>query len=342
MAYLLQNTLTYTIPLMIVALAGIYAERSGIVNLALEGIMIMGAFVGVLVVYSFQKAGIFVKADAGILMWVALLISAVAGALFSLLLAFAAINLKADQTIGGTALNLLAPALALFLIKIVCNQSTLGMFTGDAPGWFMLKKSDFGITGEMNLFQEVFMHKIYPTTYICIVLYVVLSVVLYKTKFGLRLRACGENPQAADSLGINVYKMRYAGVLISGALSGIGGFVYALTTANCATTANVAGFGFLALAVMIFGNWKPLSTAAAALMFGLCQCIAAGYGSIDINGDGKFALKTLAKSMGDAGVDAGSVFRLLPFVVTLVVLAFTSKNSRAPKAEGIPYDKGSR
>ena len=342
MAYLLQNTLTYTIPLMIVALAGIYAERSGIINLALEGIMIMGAFIGVLVVFSFQKSGAFDKDGAMALMFLALVIAAVAGAVFSLLLAFAAIHLKADQTIGGTALNLLAPALALFLIKIVCNQSTLGMYTGNAASWFMLKKSDFGITGEMNLFQEVFMHKIYPTTYICIVLYVVLSVVLYKTKFGLRLRACGENPQAADSLGINVYKMRYTGVLISGALSGIGGFVYALTTANCASTANVAGFGFLALAVMIFGNWKPLSTAGAALMFGLCQCIAAGYGSIDINGDGKFALSVLAKKLGDSGLDAGAVFRLLPFVVTLVVLAFTSKNSRAPKAEGIPYDKGSR
>jgi len=268
MAYLLQNTLTYTIPLLIVALAGIFAERSGIINLALEGIMILGAFVGVLVVYSFQKAGLFVKDQGQLLMWVALGISAVAGAVFSLLLAFASINLKADQTIGGTALNMLAPALVLFLINIIINQNTLGMFTGDASSWFMLKKSDFGLSdvpvGDLNLFQSVFMHKIYPTTFICIILFIVLSVILYKTKFGLRLRACGENPQAADSLGINVYKMRYAGVTISGALAGIGGFVYALTTANCASTGDVAGFGFLALAVMIFGNWKPVLPSSLA------------------------------------------------------------------------------
>ena len=346
MAYLLQNTLTYTIPLLIVALAGIFAERSGIINLALEGIMILGAFVGVLVVYSFQKAGLFVKDQGQLLMWVALGISAVAGAVFSLLLAFASINLKADQTIGGTALNMLAPALVLFLINIIINQNTLGMFTGDASSWFMLKKSDFGLSdvpvGDLNLFQSVFMHKIYPTTFICIALFIVLSVILYKTKFGLRLRACGENPQAADSLGINVYKMRYAGVTISGALAGIGGFVYALTTANCASTGDVAGFGFLALAVMIFGNWKPLSTAGAAFLFGLCKCIAAGYSSIDINGDKIYALKDLGDQLKNAGIDPGSLFRILPFLITLIVLAFTSKNSRAPKAEGIPYDKGSR
>ena len=346
MAYLLQNTLTYTIPLLIVALAGIFAERSGIINLALEGIMILGAFVGVLVVYSFQKAGLFVKDQGQLLMWVALGISAVAGAVFSLLLAFASINLKADQTIGGTALNMLAPALVLFLINIIINQNTLGMASGDASSWFMLKKGDFGLgdvkVEDLNLFQSVFMHKIYPTTFICIILFIILSVILYKTKFGLRLRACGENPQAADSLGINVYKMRYAGVTISGALAGIGGFVYALTTANCASTGDVAGFGFLALAVMIFGNWKPLSTAGAAFLFGLCKCIAAGYSSIDINGDKIYALKDLGDQLKNAGIDPGSLFRILPFLITLIVLAFTSKNSRAPKAEGIPYNKGSR
>ena len=344
MAYLLSNTLTYTIPLLIVALAGIFAERSGIINLALEGIMILGAFIGVLVVYYFQEAGLFVKEEGQTLMWVALGISAAAGALFSLLLAFASINLKADQTIGGTALNMLAPALVLFLINIIINQNTLGMFTGDASSWFMLKKTDFGFDkkAELNLFQEVFMHKIYPTTFICIGLFILLALVLYKTKFGLRLRACGENPQAAASLGINVYAMRYAGVSISGALAGIGGFVYALTTANCASTGDVAGFGFLALAVMIFGNWKPWTTAGAAFLFGLCKCVAAGYSSIDINGDKTYALKDLGKSLEEAGVDPGSLFRMLPFLITIVVLAFTSKRSRAPKAEGIPYDKGSR
>ena len=135
-------------------------------------------------------------------------------------------------------------------------------------------------------------------------------------------------------MGINVYKMRYAGVSISGALAGVGGFTFALTTANCASTGDVAGFGFLALAVMIFGNWKPLNTALAALLFGLCKCIAAAYSTIDINGDGVYLLKEI-------GIDP-NIYRMLPFVITLVVLAFTSGKSRAPKAEGIPYDKGSR
>ena len=162
----------------------------------------------------------------------------------------------------------------------------------------------------------------------------VLSVILYKTRFGLRLRSCGENPQAAASLGVNVFTKRYAGTTISGSLAGMGGFVYALTTTNCTANGDVAGFGFLALAVMIFGNWKPLNIAGASLLFGLFKCIAAAYASIDINGDGVFALAQLGIS--------SHLYRMLPYLVTLVVLAFTSKKSRAPKAEGIPYDKGTR
>ena len=336
MVFLLQQTLICSIPLLIVALAGIFAERSGVINLALEGIMIMGAFIGVLVVYSFQRAGLFSKDSGQLLMIIALLISAVAGAAFSLLLSFASVNLKADQTIGGTALNLMAPALVLFLINILTSQNVLNMASGDAAGWFMIKKTDlgFGKTQNLGVLGETFLNKFYLTTYICIVLYVVLSIVLYKTKFGLRLRACGENPQAAASLGINVYKMRYAGVTISGALAGIGGFTFALTTANCSSTGEVAGFGFLALAVMIFGNWKPLNTAGAAFLFGFCKCIAAAYSTIDINGDGICSLKEI-------GINP-SIYRMLPFLITLIVLTFASGKSRAPKAEGIPYDKGSR
>ncbi len=336
MTFLLQQTLIYAIPLMVVALAGIFAERSGVINLALEGIMVMGAFVGALTVYLFQKAGIFTADSGQALMLLALLISGVMGALFSLLLSFAAVNLKADQTIGGTALNLLAPAIVLFFINIITSQNTLNMYMGDAASWFMLKKTDLGFSRTTNLgiLGETFLNKFYLTTYIGILLYVVLSILLYKTKFGLRLRACGENPQAADSLGINVYKMRYIGVTISGALAGIGGFTYALTTANCSSTGEVAGFGFLALAVMIFGNWKPLNTALAALLFGVCKCIAATYATLDINGDGIYFLKEI-------GLNA-NVYRMLPFIITLVVLTFTSGKSRAPKAEGIPYDKGSR
>ncbi len=343
MTFLIQQTLLYAVPLMLVALAGVFAERSGIINLALEGIMIFGAFVGVLFVNLTQKAGVFAEAKAAG-DWVAMqgfellamLVAALFGALFSLLLSFASVNLRADQTIGGTALNLMAPALVLFLIRIIANQNTLQMAEGDAASWFMIKKTSLGFDrkADLGFLGETFVHKTYLATYVCILLFIVLSIILYKTKFGLRLRSCGENPQASDSLGINVYKMRYIGTTISGALAGMGGFVYALTTANCASTGDVAGFGFLALAVMIFGNWKPGNIAGAALLFGLCKCVAASYPSIDINGDGVFMLKELGISE--------HFYRMLPYIITLVVLAFTSKKSRAPKAEGIPYDKGMR
>ena len=343
MTFLIQQTLLYAVPLMIVALAGVFAERSGIINLALEGIMIFGAFVGVLFVRSMQAFPVFTEAvmqgkwlTLQSLELLAMLVAAILGAVFSLLLSFASINLKADQTIGGTALNLMAPALVLFLVRILANQNTLQMETGDAASWFMIKKSTFGIakSTDIGFLGETFLHKVYLATYICVIVFVVLSVILYKTRFGLRLRACGENPQAADSLGINVYKMRYAGTTISGALAGMGGFVYALTTANCTANGDVAGFGFLALAVMIFGNWKPGNIAAASLLFGLFKCIAAAYATLDINGDGVFMLAQIGIS--------SHLYRMLPYLVTLAVLAFTSKKSRAPKAEGIPYDKGSR
>ena len=343
MTFLIQQTLLYAVPLMIVALAGVFAERSGIINLALEGIMIFGAFIGVLFVRNMQGVQAVANAYAG-KQWLtlqgvellAMLAAAVMGALFSLLLSFASINLKADQTIGGTALNLMAPALVLFLIRVLANQNTLQMVSGDAASWFMLKKSTFGIPKNQNIgfLGETFLNKVYLATYVCILLFIILSVILYKTRFGLRLRACGENPQAADSLGINVYKMRYIGTTISGALAGMGGFVYALTTTNCTANGDVAGFGFLALAVMIFGNWTPLNIAGASLLFGLFKCIAAAYSSLDLNGDGVYLLAQLGIS--------SHLYRMLPYLVTLIVLAFTSKKSRAPKAEGIPYDKGSR
>ncbi len=341
MSFLIRSTLIYAVPLMIVALAGVFAERSGIINLALEGIMIFGAFMGVMFVRLVQEWGWFAEAFTAKNLWalqgfalLAMLFAALCGALFSLLLAFAAINLRADQTIGGTALNLIAPAVVLFFIRIIANQSTLNI-SGSSADWFMLKKSVlWGRTYKTNFFESTFIDKVFPATYVCILVFVVMAILLYKTRFGLRLRSCGENPKASDSLGINVLKMRYAGVTISGALAGMGGFVYAMTTANCTANGDVAGFGFLALAVMIFGNWKPLNIAGAALIFGLFKCIAASYTSLDINGDGIFWLKEI-------GVSA-NFYRLLPYVITLVVLAFTSKSSRAPKAEGIPYDKSSR
>ena len=343
MTFLIQQTLIYAIPLMIVALAGVFAERSGIINLALEGIMIFGAFIGVLFVREVQQLEVFQLAKEMDNYWalqglelLAMAAAAIMGAVFSLLLSFASVNLRADQTIGGTALNLMAPAIVLFFIRIIANQNTMTMSSGDSASWFMIKKTTLGYdrTADLGFLGNTFLDKVYLATYVCILLFIILSVILYKTRFGLRLRACGENPQAADSLGINVYRMRYAGTTISGALAGMGGFVYALTTANCTSNGDVAGFGFLALAVMIFGNWKPLNIAGGALLFGLFKCIAAAYSTIDINGDGVFALANI-------GISA-NFYRMLPYLITLIVLAFTSKSSRAPKAVGIPYDKSTR
>ena len=312
MLLLIKYTLLYGIVLMLVALGGMFSEHSGVINIALEGIMVVGGLAGVLVTASMPTT----MAPALIVL-AAVVAAAVCGMLYSLLLAFASINLKADQTIGGTALNMLATAIAMILAKNF-NGSTSAKIS------YTNKPFLFSIGGlELSIFIPL-----------GIVLLVVSYIVMYKTRFGLRLRACGENPQAADSLGINVYKMRYAGTTISGALAGMGGFVYALTTANCSSNGDVAGFGFLALAVMIFGNWKPLNIAGASLLFGLFKCIAAAYTSLDINGDGVYLLAQI-------GISA-HFYQMLPYLITIIVLAFTSKSSRAPKAEGIPYDKGSR
>lgn len=335
MVYFVQQTLIWCIPLMIVALGGVFAERSGIINIALEGIMIVGAFIGVFFVRLLLDMG-FNPEHGQILLIIVILIVMIFGGLFALLLGFASIKLKADQTIGGTALNLLAPAIVLFLIVIISNQNYLVLEGYESAELFMLWQEDFGYNPreKLSVIENILFNKVYLTTIYAIVIYVVLSIILYKTKFGLRLRACGEHPQAADSLGINVKLMRYIGTFISGCLAAFGGFIYALTASSCSSNGDVAGLGFLALAVMIFGNWKPLQIALGALLFGALKCVSVGYNAIDFNQDGKFFLATLGIST--------HIYRILPYVITLVVLAFTSKRSRAPKAEGIPYDKGQR
>ena len=338
MAYFVQQTLIFAIPLMIVALAGVFAERSGIINIALEGIMVFGAFIGVLFVRLFLTMGLTPENGQMYLILI-IIITMILGGIFALLLAFASINLKADQTIGGTALNLLAPAIVLFLILIINQQNLLTINSQyTSADLFMLNQQDFGFGNKtenpLGALGDILFNKVYLTTAYVIVLYVSLSVIMYKTKFGLQLRACGEHPQAADSAGVNVYKMRYFGTIISGCLAAFGGFIYALTATGCTANGDVAGLGFLALAVMIFGNWKPVPIALAALLFGSLKCISVGYAYIDFNNDGIYALATLGIS--------SHLYRILPYVITLVVLAFTSKKSRAPKAEGQPYDKGKR
>ena len=335
MIFLIQKTLIFTIPLLIVALAGMYAERSGIINIALDGIMIFGAFVGALAALLLRRTSFFVDHNQ-LTFLLAMLISAAAGALFSLLLSFSAIRLKADQTIGGTALNMLAPAIALFLIKVFFTKDMLEMERAADSGGTM---KDFGfviLNDDLGPVGRVFFDKAYISTFLAAALFVLLSVLIYKTKTGLRLRACGEHPQAAASVGIDVEKMRYLGTTVSGALAGLGGYVYIATVANGTASGAVAGMGFLALAIMIFGNWKPLGIALGALLFGFLKCLGVIYAqiSIPIRGQDVYFLRDLNLPM--------YFYNLIPYVAVLVVLAFTSKRSRAPKAEGIPYDKGAR
>ena len=314
MVLLLQYTLIFASVLMLVALGGCFAERSGVINIGLEGIMVIGALGGALVM-KFLPASV----GAPVMVITTILAAALFGLLFSLLLAVAAINFKADQTITGTAMNMLATAGATVAVKAMNTAASGGNDVSSDISYvhtkelFLVRLGNF----EFSWFMLV--------AVICLI---VSYVLLYKTKFGLRLRACGEHPQAADSVGINVYKMRYAGVLISGILGGLGGIVY--ITAGVSVWKfeyGVAGFGFLALAVMIFGAWHPLKIALASLLFGFCRALGNVYSGFD------FLVALNIPSV---------VYNMLPYIISLVVLAFTSKKSRAPKAEGIPYDKGTR
>lgn len=315
---ILQKTMIYATPLLIVALAGCFSERSGIINLALEGEMIFGAFIGALCVNAWQVSGTFV--DNQQLMFVlALLISGVAGALFSLLLSFAAIKLKVDQTIAGTALNMLAPAIFLTVCLVFFNQEKLVM--NPMPNYVILHK------GNMNPLYEIFCNKAYISTYIIFGLFVVLSIWLYKSKIGTHLRACGEHPQAADSVGINVYKMRFLGTTISGFLAGIGGYAYIATVSAGTAEASVGGMGFLALAIMIFGNWNPVGIFFGSLLFGFLKCIGPLAGQISF--------------LNSLGLDI-YFYNIIPFVIVIIVLIISRNKSGCPKAEGIPYDKGQR
>ena len=314
MILLLQYTLIFASVLMLVALGGCFAERSGVINIGLEGIMVIGALGGALVM-KFLPASV----GAPVMVITTVLAATLFGLLFSLLLAVAAINFKADQTITGTAMNMLATAGATVAVKAMNTAASGGNDVSSDISYvhtkdlFLVRLGNF----EFSWFMLV--------AVICLV---VSYVLLYKTRFGLRLRACGEHPQAADSVGINVYKMRYAGVLISGILGGLGGIVY--ITAGVSVWKfeyGVAGFGFLALAVMIFGAWHPLKIALASLLFGFCRALGNVYSGFD------FMVALNIPSV---------VYNMLPYIISLVVLAFTSKKSRAPKAEGIPYDKGTR
>lgn len=314
--FIIQQTMFFTIPLMIVALGGMYSERSGIINIALEGIMIIGGFASVLFISLMQGS-----MSGQLLLILAILIAMAAGAIFTLLHAYASINMKADQVISGTALNMLAPAFAIFAARMIQSSHVQQIeFTNT------FRIDSVPLLGGIPVVGNLFFQNTYITTYLGVLILIVASIILYRTRFGLRLRACGEHPQAADSVGINVYKMRYAGVLISGALAGLGGLIFVVTTSTN-FNASVSGYGFLALAVLIFGQWKPWRIAGAALFFGFMKTIASAYSSIPF-------LMSLDVS--------SYIYKMVPYIATLIVLIFSSKRSQAPRAEGIPYDHGAR
>ncbi len=312
--FLIQQTMFFFVPLLIVALGGMFSERSGVVNIALEGIMVIGAFFGVFTISKLQDT-----ISGTPLLMIAIAVSVISGMVFSLLHAFASVNLKADQTISSTALNMFAPAFCIFFSRVVHKVQQINFRNS-------FRIEEVPVLSKIPFIGPAFFTNTYLTTYMGIAILIVSSIVIYRTKFGLRLRSCGEHPQASESVGINVYKIRYAGVLISGALAGLGGLVYVIPTSTN-FNATVSGYGFLALAVLIFGQWKPSRILLASLFFGVMKTLAAAYSVVP------FLAKIQVPDM---------VYKILPYVATLIVLSFTSKNSMAPASLGVAYDKSAR
>lgn len=283
-------------PILITATGGMICERSGIVNIALEGLMVFGAF-------SAATAQFFLYPVLGVnAVWASILIGSIAGMFFSYIHAFASVTLNADQTVSGTGINLLAVGLTIFLSQIFFKQDRTKQFTlGMMPG----------VGG------------IYPTAYIALAVIVATWFFLYRRPIGLRLRACGENPQAASSVGINVSRIRYLAVLLSGLLAGLAGSCLVLTTNTQFNSTTVNGHGFIALAVVSFGRWKPLGITGASLLFGTAlafSIIANDY--------------TLLRKMPT------EVFNIMPYAITLLTLVIFSGKNYAPSAAGKPYEKG--
>ena len=312
--FIIQHTMFFMIPLMIVALGGLFSEKSGVINIALEGKMILGAFAGTLTIATFQD-----RLPGHPILVIALLAALATGVLVSFLHAYASINLKANQVISGIAINMFAPAFAIYNARLLTGTQNINFSN-------QFRIESVPLFGNIPVIGPMFFQNTYVTTYLGFLILAISSFVLYKTKFGLRLRACGEHPGAADSVGISVTKMRYAGVILSGALAGLGGVILIIPI-SAVFSGTVSGYGFLALAVLIFGGWNPVKIILAAFFFGLMQAIAASYAAIDF-------LRVL-------DIPA-HFYRMFPYVATLVLLAFTSKKTAAPKALGIPYDKGLR
>ncbi len=306
--------IAFTMPLLLAALGGLISERSGVVNIALDGMMIIGAFVSAIFIYYFSSMSGTTE------VWLGILLAGVITAIFSLLHAYASITLNANQVISGTALNMLAPALTIFLARLMTGTQNISLTQGvprSSKNWF---------TENVPVIGPLFFKDAYITTLFSLIILVVVWYVIFHTKFGLRLRACGENPQAADSMGINVYRMRYIGVVSSGFLAGLAGALYTTTTAG-SFSGGVQGLGFLALGALIFGKWLPLQVLGATFFFAFAKTL----------GDVASVNSTLkALSIPQ------EFYNALPYVATIIALVIFSKNIVGPKAAGEPYDKGKR
>ena len=303
--------IAYTVPLLLAALGAVFCERSGVVNVGLDGLMICGSFVGAYVIVTLENQG---NAYA---LWIGLIAAVVAGIIFSLLHAFASVTLNANQVLSGTAINMIAGALTVFLARNITGSGNIRIGLGFVP-------VDIPVLSSIPLIGPLFFTKTYATTWVALVILAISAVVLNKTSFGLRLKACGEHPEAADSVGINVYKMRYIGVMLSGALASLAGAVIIVTYGG-EFNGSVSGLGFLALAALIFGQWKPLGVLGATFFFGFASTLA-----------------NVSQVMPELASIPMVYLKIFPYVATLLVLVFFSKRSRAPKASGEPFEPGKR
>lgn len=297
----------YTIPLLITTLGGMFSSRSGISNIALEGLMIVGALVAGYMDYLLAPSIGNLNATL-----IGILCAIIIGAVFSLLHAFASINLNAQQTISATAINMAAAAAALYIARCLTGGSQI--ITSS------MVRTDIPVLSKIPVIGPLFFTSTVPTTWIVLAIAVISYFVIEKTPFGLRLRACGEYPEAAEADGVNVKRMRYIGVMISGAFAGVGGAVYAITIAGI-SNGDVQGLGFLALACLIVGQWKVWSILIASLFFGFAYTLG--------------QVSQLVPSLSSLNP---MVFKIFPYFITMVMLIFFSKNSKAPKAEGAYFD----
>ncbi|KRM07221.1 sugar ABC transporter permease [Lactobacillus kitasatonis DSM 16761 = JCM 1039] len=310
MALIVSSTLVYSAPLILTSLGGVYSENSGIVNIGLEGIMTIGAFAAIVFNLTFAPS------MGSLTPWVGALIGGIAGLIFSILHAVATINFHADHIISGTVLNIMAPPLGVFLIKALYDKGQTENITANF-GYFSFP----GLSG-IPVIGPIFFKNTSAPAWIAIILAIFMWWLLYKTRFGLRLRSCGENPQAADTMGINVYKMRYIGVLTSGFMGGLGGAIFAEAIAGNFSISTIVGQGFMALAAVIFGKWNPIGAMLSSLFFGFAQ-------SLSIIGNQLPVISNVP----------AVYMQIAPYVLTIIVLVLFLGKSVAPAADGVNYIK---